>query len=443
MSSYNDNSESDNEYSESDDNLESNSDNNSESDNEDSESSDYADEDLGNEYYGMILDNRYIILQKIGSGGFASVWLSYYINDPKKIYYYAIKIQNPEYYDEGKLEVNTFLKISKIKSEYLMNMIEYFKVNSLDTKKYSICMVFELMACSLYQLIRRGKYNKGLPPEVVYNISLQIIAGIKDIHEKLKMIHTDIKPENILIKGYEKNIKCIINEIDKYNLSNMYKEILDNEKNNSLLSLKKRKNIKKLRQNVNNKMKDKVIIIMDQINENYESGKEVEKELEDDINNIKIVISDFGSIIDLNDYDKKTEIQTRYYRAPEIVLKCGFDEKCDIWSLGCTIYEILTGDILFDPEKDNEHSRDFHHVYWFYEICGNIPKWMIEKSDKKKEFFDKNGKFLVKKPESWDIKQVIKEEKEIDILDNDKLDQVINMIYSMLKINPNERTINN
>ena len=46
--------------------------------------------------------------------------------------------------------------------------------------------------------------------------------------------------------------------------------------------------------------------------------------------------------------------------------------------------EILTGDILFDPEKDNEHSRDFHHVYWFYEICGNIPKWMIEKSDKKK-----------------------------------------------------------
>ena len=49
-----------------------------------SDSSDYADEDLGDEYYGMILDNRYIILHKIGLGGFASVWLSYYINDPKK-----------------------------------------------------------------------------------------------------------------------------------------------------------------------------------------------------------------------------------------------------------------------------------------------------------------------------------------------------------------------
>jgi len=404
-----------------------------------SESSDYADEDLGDEYYGMILDNRYILLHKIGTGGFASVWLSYYMNDPKKQYYYAIKIQNPEYYKEGKLEVNTFLKISKIQSEYLINMIDHFKFKPLESKQYAICMVFELMACSIYQLIRRGKYKKGLPPEIVYNISLQIIKGVKDIHEKLKMIHTDIKPENILIKGYEKNIKYLINEVDKYNLSNIYKELLDNEKNNSLLSLKKTKNKQKFKQIVKNKMKDQVIAIMDQIKQNSESEKELEDE---DMNNIQVVISDFGSIIDLNDYNKKAEIQTRYYRAPEIVLKCGFDEKCDIWSLGCTIYEILTGDILFDPEKDDTYSRDFHHIYWFYEICGDIPKCMIEKSDRKKEFFKKNGKFLTNIPETWDIKEVIKEEKQIDIIDNDKLEKVINIIDSMLKINPNERNIN-
>jgi serine/threonine protein kinase len=404
----------------------------------DSESSDYADEDLGDEYHGMILDNRYILLHKIGTGGFASVWLSYYMNDPKKQYYYAIKIQNPEYYKEGKLEVDTFLKISKIQSEYLINMIEHFKFKPLQSKQYAICMVFELMACSVYQLIRRGKYKKGLPPEIVYNISLQIIKGVRDIHKKLKMIHTDIKPENILIKGYEKNIKYIINEVDKYNLSAIYKELLDNEKNNFSLSLKKTKNIQKLKQIVRNKMKDQVVLIMDQIKQNSESEKELEDE---DLNNIQVVISDFGSIIDLNDYNKKAEIQTRYYRAPEIVLKCGFDEKCDIWSLGCSIYEILTGDILFDPEKDGSYSRDFHHIYWFYEICGDIPKWMIEKSEKKKEFFNKNGKFLANKPETWNIKEVIKEEKEIDIIDNEKLEEVIDMIDSMLKINPNERNI--
>lgn len=408
--------------------------------NSDSESSDYADEDLGDEYYGMILDNRYIILHKIGLGGFASVWLTYYINDPKKQYYYALKIQNPEYYSEAKIEVDTYLKISNIKSEYLINMIEHFKFKPLQSKKYAICMVFELMACSLYQLIRRGKYKKGLPPEIVYNISLQIIEGVKDIHKKLRMIHTDIKPENILIKGYEKNIKNIINEIDKYNLSIMYKEMLDNEKNIFSLSLKKKNNIKKLKQIVKNKMKDKIISIMEEIKQNPDSDNESEKELEDeDLSNIKVVISDFGSIRDLNDYNKKEEIQTRYYRAPEIVLKCNFDERCDIWSLGCSIYEILTGDILFNPEKDNSHSRDFHHIYWFYEICGDIPKWMIEKSDRKKDFFNKNGSFLAKKPETWNIIEVIKEEKKIDIIDNEKLEQVVDMIDSMLKINPNER----
>jgi serine/threonine-protein kinase SRPK3 len=218
----------------------------------------------------------------------------------------------------------------------------------------------------------------------------------------------------------------------------MYKELLDNEKNNSSLSLKKTKNIQKLKQIVRNKMKDQVVSIMDQIKQNSESEKELEDE---DLNNIQVVISDFGSIIDLNDYNKKAEIQTRYYRAPEIVLKCGFDEKCDIWSLGCSIYEILTGDILFDPEKDGSYSRDFHHIYWFYEICGDIPKWMIEKSEKKKDFFNKNGKFLANKPETWNIKEVIKEEKQIDIIDNEKLEEVIDMIDSMLKINPNERNI--
>lgn len=404
-----------------------------------SDSSDYADSNLGDEYYGMLLDNRYILLKKIGSGGFASVWLSYYINDPKKQFYYAIKIQNPDDYNEGLLEVETFKKIKNINSEYLMNMIEYFKFKPKDSKNYAICMVFELMACSLYQLIRRGKYNKGLPPEIIYNITIQIIKGLKDIHEKLNMIHTDIKPENILIRGYEKKIKQITDEVDKYNLSNIYKEISEEEKNNFSFSLKKIKNVKKLKKIINEKLKNKVFLIMNEIINDSESEKELEI---NDLSEIKIVISDFGSILDLNNYNNKLEIQTRYYRAPEIVLQCGFTQKCDIWSLGCTIYELLTGDILFDPEKDLKYDRDFHHIYWYYEICGDIPKWMIDKSNRKKDFFNKNGKFLVNKPDLWNIREVIKEEKQLDDCEYENFEKIINMIECMLNIDPNIRHMN-
>jgi serine/threonine-protein kinase SRPK3 len=401
-----------------------------------SDSSEYADDDIGDEYYGMVLDHRYILLHKIGSGAFASVWLSYYINDPKKQYYYAIKIQNPDDYTEGLLEIETFKKIKNINSEYLLNIIEDFKFKPINSNKYALCMVFELMACSLYQLIRRGEYKKGLNADVVYNITIQIIKGLKDIHEKLNMIHTDIKPENILIRGYEKKIKEIINEVNKYNLSDIYNNILEEEKNNFTSSLKKRKNIKKLKQIINEKIKNTVIEIMDKIITNSESEKELEI---NNLSDIKIVISDFGSVINLKNYDKNVEIQTRYYRAPEIVLQCGFTHKCDIWSLGCTVYELVTGDILFDPEKDSKYSRDFHHIYWFYEICGDIPKWMIEKSNKKKDFFKNNGDYLVKKPDLWNIREVIKEEKELNEINNLNLDKIINMIECMLNIDPNKR----
>jgi hypothetical protein len=56
------------------------------------------------------------------------------------------------------------------------------------------------------------------------------------------------------------------------------------------------------------------------------------------------------------------------------------------------------------------------------------------------------GRDIIKYVDRWNtkevIKEVIKEEKQIDIIDNDKLEKVINIIDSMLKINPNERNIN-
>ena len=47
-------------------------------------------------------------------------------------------------------------------------------------------------------------------------------------------------------------------------------------------------------------------------------------------------------------------IQTRYYRAPEIVLNLDYNTKIDIWSLGCVIYEMCTGVVLFPAESEEE-----------------------------------------------------------------------------------------
>ena len=51
-------------------------------------------------------------------------------------------------------------------------------------------------------------------------------------------------------------------------------------------------------------------------------------------------------------------IVTRYYRAPEVILGLQYDEKVDIWSLGCILGEMLFKDVLFmgDDEIDQWHK---------------------------------------------------------------------------------------
>ena len=60
-----------------------------------------------------------------------------------------------------------------------------------------------------------------------------------------------------------------------------------------------------------------------------------------DVNKLQVKLTDFGSCI-IKSENKFRTCQTRYYRAPEVILNLKYDEKIDVWSLGCTLYELLT-----------------------------------------------------------------------------------------------------
>lgn len=55
-------------------------------------------------------------------------------------------------------------------------------------------------------------------------------------------------------------------------------------------------------------------------------------------------------------------IQTREYRSPEAILGIDYDETTDIWSLACLMFELITNDYLFRPEKKSHYSRDEDHL---------------------------------------------------------------------------------
>jgi len=47
-------------------------------------------------------------------------------------------------------------------------------------------------------------------------------------------------------------------------------------------------------------------------------------------------------------------VQSRFYRAPEILLGNRYDQGVDMWSLGCIIYELVCGAPLFPANDENE-----------------------------------------------------------------------------------------
>lgn len=104
------------------------------------------------------------------------------------------------------------------------------------------------------------------------------------------------------------------------------------------------------------------------------------------------------------------DIQTRQYRAPEVLIGNRYDTSADIWSLGAMTFELLTGDLLFDPRAGDDYDRDDDHLAMFQELLGKIPKRIALDGKYSKNFFDKKGNLKnIKQLKFWPIQDVLVE----------------------------------
>jgi len=303
---------------------------------------------------GCIISNKsrkYILFKQIGLGGFSMIWIGYCFSDDT---FYAVKLYPLD--DElQEKESNNEIKILKLLegNKCFIQLIENFKTE-INDNEYNI-LILELMCFSLYDLIKKDQ-----------SLAIKQIPKLYKIMEELqknKIIHCDIKPENFLISG-------------KIN-SDIYEEFIP---------FKKIKKMNKLKQLIKQKFSKKE----DEVEYKYmytrnELFSDETKELEKNIkipDEINICLADFGSAI-INNLKEYTnyDITTRYYRAPEVILKIPYDEKIDLWAFGCTLYEIYNNEILFEPEENANQVVDRNHLYLIEKYIGNIPEDMIEKNN--------------------------------------------------------------
>jgi serine/threonine-protein kinase SRPK3 len=346
------------------------------SDASDNSNSSYASSnDFNLDLTGDIINN-YNIISLIGKGSYAKVWLGYNIGDGN---YYALKIQNPNNMDEGKDEINVLKKISS-NDKYINRLVEYFVETRFieDEPTNFMCSVYELCCGNLDGLSRKGKYKKGYPEHIVKNIFKQTLEALYTVHYKLNGFHGDIKPDNILIRGINNKDKKYISMYNKHNFSEVY--------NKTKKEYMVTKNKKKLEPEMKVRIRKKIhSALIDMMDENEESPF-----LCDDvyIENPHIKLTDFGFYCHKDQFFHEP-FGTRYYMAPEIIVMSDCSEKVDIWALGCMLFELMTGEILFDPHSDEHGSTDYHHLEMIINLCGEFNN-LFQSGKFYKKFFKNN-----------------------------------------------------
>ncbi|XP_011196567.3 SRSF protein kinase 3 [Zeugodacus cucurbitae] len=162
---------------------------------------------------GDLFQGRYHVVRKLGWGHFSTVWLCWDLQEKR---YVAIKIVKSAHHfaETAKDEIKILKSVrdsepSNPRRQKTVQLLDDFKITGVNGTH--ICMVFEVLGDNLLKLIRKSNY-RGIPIENVKSITRQVLEGLDYLHTCCKIIHTDIKPENVLLCVDEQYVRSLANE---------------------------------------------------------------------------------------------------------------------------------------------------------------------------------------------------------------------------------------
>ncbi|TPX24725.1 hypothetical protein DIZ76_010161 [Coccidioides immitis] len=294
---------------------------------------------------GEVLADRYQILVKVGWGVSSTVWLARDMrggeSEPESVV--ALKITNTNK-SSAKDELEIEAHIAGTDPSHrgyplFRTSLDWFEVSSPEGAH--LCLAYEPMREPIWLFQRRFKDGR-IPLPIVKTYILFLLAGLDYLHEACRVVHTDLKLENIMVTFEDSAVlgDFMNSQFDQpmhYKIDSTGRPVY--RCHNDFGPLRK-------------------------------------------INNIIPKIVDFGLATRLDCDDCGIyPIQPDHYRAPEVILGCGWRTSADIWNLGILIWDIMQGQELFHQVYDKQGHYDAKaHLAEMIALLGPPPPGLIART---------------------------------------------------------------
>lgn len=447
-------------------------------------------------------DGRYVVLSKLGWGHFSTVWL---VADTVTGTRGALKVvKSASHYTEAARDEVRLLSCAKERDpndmQHCCRLLDHFEHSGPHGRH--VCMVFEVLGDNLLSLIREYSH-RGIPIPVVRHLTRQVLVALNFLHTVCGIIHTDLKPENVMLKEPVKDrprTKLVGSNggDDGPSTKPVGKIAQALAAGQQLTKNQKKKLRKKLQKETTNQIESTVIVSegdgssvledkhspapadgMDEVSSDPNmgnfSGENEGEPLIDRLLKMTCKVVDFGNACWVNEHFTD-DIQTRQYRAPEVrnflsspslrylkaiwylgcinivcaafvcygrncpegklrrasvrllsfcttssfstfsvlqlqvILGSRYGTSADIWSLACMVFELTTGDFLFEPRAGRDYSRDEDHLAQMIELLGRMPRSVATGGRYSRDFCNRDGQLRhIQRLNFWPLERVLEE----------------------------------
>ncbi|EME88471.1 serine/threonine protein kinase, CMGC family [Pseudocercospora fijiensis CIRAD86] len=441
-------------------------------------------------------------------GGYHPVQVGEQYKDGK----YTIVVRSAAHYTETALdEIKLLNKVVEANKDHpgrahVVSLLDSF--NHKGPHGMHVCMVFEVLGENLLGLIKRWNH-RGIPMPLVKQITKQVLLGLDYLHRECGIIHTDLKPENVLIEigDVEQIVKTYVkedtlNKEDHRNGRRRRRTLITGSQPlpsplNASFSQSDLSNFPGSTQSLNkivsgSKGNEKAPIsgvspsgedgaemsgalgshpsppksMLEQLGLKTDDGgtadpqKEREKTADilannvsnmdldktthvkpagmegDGIDIISVKIADLGNACWVG-HHFTNDIQTRQYRSPEVILGAKWGASTDVWSMACMVFELITGDYLFDPQSGTKYGKDDDHIAQIIELLGTFPKSLCISGKWSQEIFNRKGELRnIHRLRHWALPDVLREKYHFSVEESKR---IADFLLPMLELQPAER----